>query len=366
MECDYTEFELEVYRMNNLVIMKDMEDIFSRNINWKKLDGKTILLTGAYGMLASYIVYFVDYLNAVKNINVEIIALVRNADKFQKRFDTISKKNYVHVIKNDLSGKIEIDKNIDYVIHAASLASPQYYSTIPVDVMLPNTIGTNNLLELAVEKKVKGFLLFSSVDIYGSIEKEGLYNEHDAGVLDTLDVHNCYSESKRMAETMCKAYQIQYDVPVKIARIAHTYAPTMDVEKDPRVFSSFVKNIVENKNIEMKSDGSGKRTFCYITDAVAGYFTILLKGVSGEAYNVCNTSQYLSVLELAECLVNLYPEKGLKVIRKKRDKSENYTENTLLVGRTNIPDNSKLRGLGWEALVEVKDGFNRVIQYLDN
>lgn len=351
--------------MNNFILQKDMEDIFSRNINWEQLDGKTILLTGAYGMLASYIVYFVEYLNSVKKIDVSLIAAVRSPQKFKSKFPSISEQNFLRIIKNDLSERIEIEEDIDYIIHAASLASPQYYSKCPVDVMLPNTVGTNNLLKLAIEKKVEGFLLFSSVDIYGSIEKNGLFDENDQGTLNTLDIHNCYSESKRMAETMCKAYQIQYSVPVKIVRIAHTYAPTMDIENDPRVFSSFVKNIVENRNIEMKSDGSGKRTFCYITDAVAGYFTILLNGASGEAYNVCNTSQYISVLELAECLVNLYPEKKLKVIRKQRDKSEHYTENTLLIGKTNIPDNSKLKKLGWEPMVDVKEGFKRVISYLD-
>ena len=350
--------------MNEFIIQKDMEDIFSRNIDWKQLDGKSILLTGAYGMLASYIVYFIDYLNIVKKMDVSLIAIVRNPQKFTSKFPTICKHDFIHVISNDLNEGIEIDVDIDYIIHAASLASPQYYSKCPVDVLLPNTIGTNNLLRLAIDKKVEGFLLFSSVDIYGSIEKGGLFDENDLGTLNTLDIHNCYSESKRMAETMCKAYQVQYGVPVKIARIAHTYAPTMDIENDPRVFSSFVRNIVENRNIEMKSDGSGKRSFCYITDAVAGYFTILLHGTSGEAYNVCNTSQYISVIELAECLVNLYPEKKLKVIRKQRDKSEHYTENNLLVGKTNIPNNTKLKQLGWEPRVDIKDGFKRVINYL--
>lgn len=350
--------------MNEFIIQKDLEDIFSRNIDWKKLDGKSILLTGAYGMLASYIVYFIDYLNTVKETNVSLIAVVRSPEKFKAKFPSIREKGYIQIIKNDLSERIEIDADIDYIIHAASLASPQYYSKCPVDVLLPNTVGTNNLLRLAIDKKVEGFLLFSSVDVYGSIEKGGLFDENDLGTLNTLDIHNCYSESKRMAETMCKAYQVQYGVPVKIARIAHTYAPTMDIENDPRVFSSFVNNIVENRNIEMKSDGSGKRSFCYITDAVAAYFTILLHGTSGEAYNVCNTSQYISVVELAECLVNLYPEKRLKVIRKQRDKSEHYTENTLLVGKTNIPDNTKLKQLGWEPRVDIKDGFKRVINYL--
>lgn len=352
--------------MNDFIIKRDMEDIFSRNIDWNQLDGKTILLTGAYGMLASYIVYFAEYLHSIKMIDVSLIVVVRNPQKFRTRFPTICKQGFIQVINSDLNERIDIEGDVNYIIHAASLASPQYYSECPVDVTMPNVVGTINLLKLAVEKKTEGFLLFSSIDVYGSVEKEGLFDEKTIGVLDTLDIHNCYGESKRMAETMCKAYQIQYGVPVKIARIAHTYAPTMDIENDPRVFASFVKNIVENKDIEMKSDGSGRRTFCYITDAVAGYFAILLKGISGEAYNVCNTSQYLSVLELAECLVNILPEKKLKVVRKQRDKSEHYTENSLLLGKTSIPDNSKLKELGWEPTVDVKDGFRRVISYLES
>ena len=90
---------------------------------------------------------------------------------------------------------------------------------------------------------------------------------------------------------------------------------------------------------------------------------ILFKGVDGEAYNVCNTSQFISVKELADTLVSLYPEKNLKVIRKKRQKSEHYTENSLLVGCDNIPDNSKLMELGWSADVDIKEGFKRVIDY---
>ena len=107
--------------MNEFIIQKDMEDIFSRNIDWKKLDGKSILLTGAYGMLASYIVYFIDYLNTVKETNVSLIAVVRSPEKFKAKFPSISEKGYIQIIKNDLSERIEIDADIDYIIHAASL-----------------------------------------------------------------------------------------------------------------------------------------------------------------------------------------------------------------------------------------------------
>ena len=350
--------------MINSIITQDMEDIYSRELPWEELDGKTILLTGAYGMLASYIVYFIFFIRNKKNIKVNLIAIVRNKDKFYKKFSDITEMDNITVIENDVSEPMDIDGNIDYIIHAASLASPQYYSVCPVDVLNPNTIGTYYLLQLAKEKNVKGFLMFSTCDVYGVPNAvNGMITEDSYGRMDTLDIHNCYSESKRMAETMCKAFNVQYGIHTKIARIAHTYAPTMDIDNDPRVFASFVKNIVKEQDIVMKSDGSGKRSFCYITDAIAGYFTILFKGVDGEAYNVCNASQFISVKELADTLVSLYPEKNLKVIRKERQKSEHYTENSLLVGCDNIPDNSKLEGLGWNADVNIEEGFKRVIDY---
>ena len=232
--------------------------------------------------------------------------------------------------------------------------------------MKPNTIGNYHLLELATTKKVKSYLLFSSCDVYGTPKVDGLINETAFGHMDTLDIHNCYSESKRMAETMCRAFWVQHQVPVRIARIAHTYAPTMDIQNDPRVFASFVKNIVAGEDIVLKSDGSGKRTFCYITDAVAGYFKILFDGAEGEAYNFCNTSQFVSIRELAECLTEIYPEKNLHVICKQRSESENYTENKALVGHERIPDNHKLQALGWEARVDIREGFGRVVQYIEN
>ena len=349
------------------LIKKDMEDIYSRRIDWDIFDGRTVMLTGAYGMLASYIVYFLCYLKEEKNIDVKLIAVVRNRNKFYKKFGNLERLEECTVIENDLSRKLGIDTEVDYIIHAASLASPQYYSVCPVDVLQPNTIGNYNLLQLAKEKQVKGYLLFSTGDVYGAINvKSGLIEEDNFGAMNTLDIHNCYSESKRMAETMCKAFQVQYNVPTKIVRIAHTYAPTMDVENDPRVFASFVKNIVNRQDIVMKSSGTGKRSFCYVTDAIAGYFTVLLDGKSGDAYNVCNTNQYVSIRQLADCLANLYPDRNIHVVQKERTANEHYTENVLLLGSESTPDNTKLKKLGWEAKVSINEGFDRGVRYLES
>lgn len=309
--------------------------------------------------------HFISYLNLEKGLSVKLIAVVRSKDKLRKRFNYLEGKSFVRVIENNLLSSLVLDEKIDYIIHAASLASPQYYEVCPVEVLEPNTIGNYHLLKLAAEKKVKGYLLFSTGDVYGSVSKSRI-TESDYGTMDTLNIHNCYSESKRMAETMCKAFTVQYGVPTKIARIWHTYAPTMDIEHDPRVFSSFVKNIVANENIVMKSEGTGKRSFCYITDAIAGYFAILLDGEAGEAYNVCNSSQYISIADLADTLVNLYPERHLQVVKKQRDLSEHYTENVLLLNTDSVPSSEKLERLGWKANVDVKDGFTRVIKYIES
>lgn len=349
----------------NSIIYNDLKEIYAQENAWKELDGKTVLLTGAYGMLASYVMYLLVYLRIEKNIQLHIIAQGRSQKKFYQRFGEVANYSFVRFLENDLTARFVVEEKLDYIIHAASLASPQFYEVCPVEVISPNVMGSYNLLQLAVEKKVKGFLLFSTGDIYGSILDKKCIHENDYGSMDTLDAHNCYSESKRMAETMCVAFWRQYNVPVKIARIWHTYAPTMDIENDPRVFASFVKNIIEKKDIVMKSDGSGKRSFCYITDAVSGYFKILLHGQVGHAYNVCNSEQYISVQELARQLVALYPERRLQVIYGKRDETEHYTENVLLKGKDAIPSNEKLKTLGWMPKIDIQEGFHRVISYAE-
>lgn len=348
--------------MDRRIIEQDMEDIYRRNIPWERLRNKTVLITGAYGMLASYMVFMLMYLNEKAGMNISVVALVRTREKFFRRFGVTEDHPYLKVYENLLEKEIIIDEKVDFIIHAASFASPQYYSVSPIEVFKPNVLGSYYLLELAVKDQAEGYLLFSTGDVYGKVTGKDSVRENDCGELDPLEIHSCYGESKRMAETMCKAYSHQKGVPAKIARIAHTYAPTMDIENDPRVFASFVKDVVYGNDIILKSDGSGKRSFCYISDAVAGYFLILLEGVSGEAYNVCNTKEFHSIREVAEVIAGLHPEKKLKVKYEKRDKNDVYLENN----RANDipPDNGKLMSLGWKAEIGIKEGFSKVIESL--
>ncbi len=345
----------------NSIISADMEEIFARDLDWSEFEGKSVLVTGAYGMLASYMVYFLIFLRECKKINVEIYAQGRNEAKARARFGDYLDRVYVHFIGEDILSENGGDiPDIDYMVHAAGISNPRLYSTNPVEVIEPNVIGTHRLLKNSVGKKLKTFLLFSTGDIYGKVEKTQNITEKDFGAMDPLDGHSCYGESKRLAETMCAAFFHEYGIKTVIARIGHTYGPTMDVENDPRTFASFMKSAIDGEDIVLHSDGSAKRPFCYITDAIAGFFLLLLKGNGGEAYNITNSEQFLSIKEIAE-IISEIPNPHIAVMCKQREEGDTYQVNTLNL--ENKPTDSKLISLGWRHDVGVQDGFLRVYNY---
>ncbi len=346
----------------NRVIREDLEEIYERNINWERLRDKTIFITGAYGMLTSYLVFLCIYLNEMHHYNIRLILAVRSEEKARRRFGRFLEKEYIELYLKDINEPIFVEGHIDYVIHGASLASTQYYGSMPVDVILPNISGTISLLKLSEEHKAEGFLLFSSGEVYGKVDRSvSVITEETLGTADTLNLRNCYCESKRMAEMLCCAWFHQKKVPVKIARICHTYGPTMDIDGDARVFSSFAGDIINNRNIVMKSDGSAMRPFCYLADAAAAFFQILLDGSAGEAYNLCNSGEYLSIRQLADLLTGLYPEKKLKVEMKIPEGNSEVPKKEESEGK--ISD-EKLKSLGWVCKYDTREGFYRTIESL--
>ncbi len=346
------------------IINEDMKDIYSRKVDWDILYGSRILISGATGMIASYMVYYLIYLNEFHNADITIFVQARSKEKAEKRFGEHIHKNYFHILQFDLDKEIIFDFGVDYIIHAASYADPNRFATNPVEVIVPNAVGTYQLLNLATRYKIKGFLLFSSGDVYGKVERLGYkeVTENEMGVIDPLANHSCYNESKRLAETLCKAFFSEYNVPTRIVRIGHTYAPTMDINNDPRVFSSFMKCVVNRDDIVMLSDGSGKRPFCYITDAVAGMYKVLLNGKSGEAYNLINSEAYISIRDLGEILCTIEPENKIKLVCKKRERLEKYSENNSITEVT--ISNDKIKELGVEFKIGPKAGFTRVLKHI--
>ena len=345
----------------NKIILEDFKQIALENLDWGYLSNKNILVSGANGMIASYFIEAILFLNNVGLIqNVNIFALVRNKDKSDVRFkDYINKKNFNFIVQ-DVCVPIEINSKIDIIIHAASQASPKYYKNDPIGTIEPNISGTTNLLKLAKEKKSKCFLFFSSAEVYGSYKDSEAINEDYFGSLNPMDIRSCYAESKRMGENICASWHSQHNIPIKIIRPFHTYGPGMFID-DGRIFADFVFNIVNNQNVVIKSDGSARRAYCYLKDAIIAYFYILIKGRVGEAYNVGNPYQEYTVKELADILVRLFPERSLKV-----DINPFFTSPSYLPSKVNrfLPDTSKIEALGWTPTVDVITGFkNTILSY---
>ena len=344
----------------NEIILEDMEQICSGNLEWEKFRDRTVLIAGAYGMLPSYMVFTLMYLNEIRpELNIRVVAMCRNIDKARGRFGDFLDHQLFSINCADICGEISVEGPVDYIIHAASPASSQFYGVDPVGVISPNVFGTRNLLELAREKKSTGFLFFSSGEVCGAVDKEWI-SEEDSGYLDPTDLRSCYGESKRMAENMCKCWNVQYNVPTFIVRPEHTYGPTMNLKNDCRVFSEFVSDIVNNRDIVIKSDGSPVRTFCYISDATEGFFRVLLQGVPGESYNVGNEQGRISIGDLADLLVGLFPEKGLKAVYEKRKKDNSYLEQSASIRpRMSI---AKIQAIGYLCRYNLKEGFTRTIR----
>lgn len=335
----------------NAVIEQDVEAVIASGLDWDRFANKTVLVTGAYGMLLSYMVW--TLLRLAPRLNIKVIALVRSPEKAEERFRGFS-GDHLQLVRHDLSGPVDVPGKVDFVIHGASYASPHQFSLNPSAVIVPNVMGTYHLLELARTRKPESFLYFSSGAVYGRPLSGEEVTEEYYGYLDPLDVRNCYGESKRMAENMCRCWQAQYGVPVKMVRPAHVYGPTMDIEHDSRVFASFVRNVIRGEDLLMRSDGSAKRSFCYSVDATVAFFKVLLDGQEGHAYNVGNDGCYLTIRGLAETFAAVFP--GTEVVVKGvHGQASNADEKMLMVS-------TKLRELGWECAYSLEAGIKRTVE----
>ena len=342
----------------NKIILEDLKQIIETPNDWTRFSGKTVLITGANGFLPAYMVetlLFLCYKGITKD--TKVLALVRNIEKAKSRFKYYLNDKNLEFIVQDVCDPLIIDQKIDFIIHAASQASPKYYGNDPVGTLSANTLGTINLLKFARSNSIESFLYFSSSEIYGILDETKIpTTENDYGYIDPTNVRSCYAESKRMGETICVSWLHQYGIPIKIIRPFHTYGPCMGLD-DGRVYADFISDIVNNRNIIMKSDGSARRTFCYLSDATIAFFLVLLNGKNGEAFNVGNPKCEVSIIELAQRLVKLFPKKELKVVKSENQKL-GYIKSVIT---RNCPDISKINRLGWMPQIDINEGFLRTI-----
>lgn len=339
----------------NPIILEDVARIAAADLPWKRLEGTRILISGASGFLPAYMAETLVYLNRhVLAKPARIVAMVRSAESARQRLGHWIDAGEVEIHVQDVCEPIADGDAFDYVIHAASQASPKYYGVDPVGTLSANILGTRNLLELARRAPAQGFLFFSSGDVYGRIaDAAHLIDEKAYGWLDCTDVRSCYGESKRMGETMCVAWARQYNVAARIVRPFHTYGPGMKLD-DGRVFADFVRDILNGGPITMLSDGQARRCFCYLADATEAFFRVLLLGQTAEAYNVANASAECSIAGLAQVLAEQF---GIAVEYQIRRDSV-YLPSPIPFGR---PDTAKIEALGWKATTGIAEGFARTV-----
>ena len=341
------------------IVQQDIEGIVAADLPWDALRGKTVLISGASGFLARYMVETLLALNdRWRGDRCTVLGLVRSKARAHERFAHHAGRGDLALLVQDVCEPVVTEAaKVDFVIHAASPASPKFYGPDPVGTLSANTLGTHQMLTVGRDRGAEALLYLSSSEIYGRADAgESGLTEDTFGLVDPVAQRSCYAESKRAGETMCVSWHAQFGVPAKIARPFHTYGPGMRLD-DGRVFADFVADVLAGRDIVMRSDGSARRCFCYVADATIAFFTVLLTGHAGEPYNVGNPDAEVSILELAQLLTGLAADDRLRVVR--QEPPPGYIRSAVL---RNLPDISKIGALGWRPRTPLREGFRRTIR----
>ena len=354
--------------MISKILKEDIDFTISTLTNDEKakLENSTILITGCGGFVGFYLMnFFKENMNILKIKKVigldnfilgypKWLSAFDSDDRFEiKKFDIISD----HI--ENISGA----NKVDYVIHMASIASPTFYRKYPIETLDANVWGLRSLLEFYKDKSIKGFLFFSSSEVYGNPDEDHIPTSEDYfGYVSFTGPRACYDESKRFGETICMLFNQKYEMPIGVVRPFNNYGPGMRLD-DKRVPADFARAVVNSEDIEILSDGSPTRTFAYISDVVSGYLKILLHG-SYDYFNIGIDSPEISIFELAK----IYEKTGKAVfgytgkIKYSKPKEENYLKDN---PQRRCPDITKARKiLGYDPKIYVEEGVERFLKFL--
>ncbi len=323
-----------------------------------KLSGKTLLITGGSGFIGRYLVMTVDFLN--KKVLEEPCNVIV-ADNFitgmtGSEFDSEN----IRLINHNVINPLKVDDHIDFIIHAAGIASPAYYSKFMLETIDVGTIGTRNMLELAKEKDVESFMFISSSEVYGDPDPTFVPTpETYLGNVNCIGPRACYDESKRLGETLCMVYHELFGLSIKIARPFNVYGPGIKWD-DFRVLPNFIYNALKGSDLPVYGEGDHTRSFCYMTDAVVEIYKILLSNFSGEVFNVGNQNDEVSVMDLAKIVTGIFDNKiGIKKVA---GGAVYATANP----KRRCPDLNKLgRMIGYYPRIDLKAGLLRTIQWFE-
>lgn len=316
---------------------QDIENVATLPYKWGKLENKTIMISGGTGFIGSFITNVIRYRNEKYNSNINIVSLSRRGGNSDEEVESI---------KADITQPIVYEGKVDYILHLASNTHPKQYGEDPVGTITTNVIGCDNLLKLAVDKKAV-FLLASSVEIYGQGTEKPM-KESYCGYIDCNIARSGYNEAKRTCEALCQSYKQQYGIEIRIVRLARVFGA--DRKLDTKAMSQFMDKAVAGEDIILKSKGNQRFSYCYIADAVSGIIKVLLDGSNGEAYNISDEDDGLTLGKYAEYMATLADKKVIYKIE--NDEAASRASYALL-------DISKIVDLGWKPLYKVQEGLKR-------
>ena len=293
----------------------------------ERFSGKNILLTGAAGFLGCQFIHYFNILNEkhILDSPCHLYAWDNYIRGLPQWLSDLNDDTYLTIKKKDIVSDTDYPKP-DFIIHAASIASPIYYRKYPIETIEANIFGLKNLLDYSKHNRVEEFLFFSTSEIYGDPDMENIPTIEDyRGNVSCTGPRACYDESKRLGETLCVNYYDIYDIPVKIVRPFNNYGPGLKID-DKRVIPDFFNNVLNDKDIILYSDGKATRTFCYISDAIEGYIRVMLSGHNGQSFNIGTDSPEITIGELANMIINI-SGKALKLKFQKSTDSNYLKDN---------------------------------------
>lgn len=347
---------------NNGQYMEDVRYVAQLNLPWEKLQDNSIMLSGATGLIGSFLVDVILEKNLVDNLNCTVYALGRNEKKANERFSRYINDPHYKFIPYDVKEPLVCDgvDKIDYLLHLAANTHPMLYATDPIGTITTNIIGVQNMLEFAVKHNTTRFAFASSNEIYG--ENRGdveLFDEDYCGYINCNTLRAGYPESKRCGEALCQAYKAQKGLDVVILRLTRSYGPTM-LMSDTKAISQFIKKGIEGEDIVLKSAGTQYYSYTYMADAVSGLLYALLKGESGEAYNIAEVQGDIMLKDLATIIAGI---KGQQVVFEVPDAVEATGYSKATKARLN---GEKLKKLGWKPRYTIQAGLERTMDILES
>lgn len=334
-------------------VLKDLEFLCD-NMSFDTFHHKTILITGANGLIGRSLLNVLVYLNEENLSHMNIIGTVRDISKAKEVMGEIAEK--ITLVSWDITEELQVNETVDYVIHTASPTDSQYFVDHPVETIHQSYLGTRNILEFAKNAQCQSVVYLSSMEVYG-VTDESLeeIREKDLGYIDILNVRSSYSEGKRMCECLCASYMKQYQVPVKIARLAQTFGPGV-LKTDNRIYAQFMRSVKEKTDIVLKTRGQSVLNYCYTYDAVRAIFTILLHGRVGEAYTVTNPKNTMKVCEMAEMVCRNFGNEQMHVLFEQDDNTPYRPDTTMRLC------DEKLKGLGFQAHYSLEDMYRNTLK----